>query len=58
MRNFYMFVCDSCGFSRQNPGVCLYCETPLTIYSKEDKHEYQVDMEEAMRAMSEYKWYV
>ena len=58
VQNFYMYMCDVCGFSRQNPGVCPHCELPLTEYSKESQAEYQVDMEEAMRAMSEYKWYV
>lgn len=53
-----MYMCDSCGFSREKPGVCPYCQIPLTVYSKEVQAEYQVDMEEAMRAMSDYKWYV
>lgn len=58
MKNFYMFMCDGCGFAREKPGVCPYCQMPLTIYSKEDQREYQVNFEEAMRNMSEYKWYV
>jgi len=58
MQNFYMYMCDVCGHSREKPGVCPYCALPLTQYSKESQADYQVDMEEAMRAMSEYKWYV
>ncbi len=58
VQNFYMYMCDVCGFSRQNEGVCPHCELPLTEYSKEEQSEYQVNMEDAMRAMSEYKWYV
>jgi len=58
MQNFYMYLCDTCGFSREKPGKCPHCELPLTGYSKEAQAEYQIDMEEAMRTMSEYKWYV
>jgi hypothetical protein len=58
MQTFYMYLCDMCGFSRQTAGICPHCEIPLTPYSKEAQADYQVDMEEAMRAMSEYKWYV
>ena len=58
MQNFHMFLCDSCGYSRDKAGVCPFCQAPLTIYSKLEQHEYQVDMEEPMRVMDEYKWYV
>lgn len=58
MRNFYMYMCDGCGYSREKPGICPYCQAPLSMYSKETQQEYQIDMEEAMRTMSEYKWYV
>jgi len=58
MQNFYMYLCDSCGFSREKPGICPYCQAPLTAYGKEDQAEYQVDMEEAMRSQSMFKWYV
>jgi len=58
MQNLYMYMCDSCGFSRDKHGICPFCQTPLSVYSKEEQAEYQVDMEEAMRAMSDYKWYV
>lgn len=51
-------MCDSCGFAKEKPGLCRYCQIPLTIYSKESQNEYQVNFEEAMRGMSEYKWYV
>jgi hypothetical protein len=53
-----MFMCDDCGFAREKAGICPYCQVPLTIYSKEAQREYQVNFEEAMRGMSEYKWYV
>ncbi len=53
-----MYMCDTCGHSREKPGVCPYCALPLTQYSKEAQADFQVDMEEAMRTMSEYKWYV
>ena len=58
MRNFYMYLCDVCGFSREVPGYCPHCDMPLTEYSKETQREYQVNLEDAMRSMSEYKWYV
>lgn len=58
MNSFYMFMCDGCGFSREKPGICPHCEVPLTMYSKESQSEYQVNMEDAMRAMSEYRWYI
>lgn len=58
MQNFYMYMCDVCGYSRQISGECPHCDIPLTAYSKEEQSEYLVNMEEAMRAMSEYKWYV
>ncbi len=53
-----MFMCDGCGYSREKPGICPHCEVPLTMYSKETQAEYQVNMEDAMRAMSEYRWYI
>ena len=58
MQNLIMYLCDVCGFSRDKPGVCPRCDLPLTAYSKESQAEYGVDMEDAMRAMSEYKWYL
>jgi predicted ATP-dependent serine protease len=58
MQNFQMYLCDVCGYSREKDGNCPRCDLPLTAYSKDDQADYQVDMEEAMRVMSEYKWYV
>lgn len=58
MRDFYMYLCDTCGFSRDKPGVCPSCQNLLTEYSKESQYEYQTDMEEAMRSQSLQKWYV
>jgi uncharacterized Fe-S cluster-containing radical SAM superfamily enzyme len=58
MKEFYMYLCDVCGFSREKAGICIYCETPLSQYSKDSQAEYQIDMEEAMRSMSEYRWYI
>ena len=58
MENFKMYLCDDCGHAQQKPGICLFCQVPLTAYAKEDQHEYMADMEEPMRLMSEYKWYV
>jgi len=58
MQDFHMYLCDVCGFSRQSEGFCPNCDLPLTAYNKDSQAEYQVDMEEAMRSMSEYKWYV
>lgn len=53
-----MYMCDSCGFSKDQTGLCPFCQTPLSMYSKEEQREYQVDMEDAMRVMSNFKWYV
>lgn len=53
-----MYLCDTCGFSREKPGICPHCEMPLTAYTKEAQSEYQVNTEEAMRSMSDYKWYI
>ncbi len=58
MQNLHMYMCDICGFSREKPGDCPRCEMPLTEYTKDTQAEYQVNMEDAMRAMSEYKWYL
>jgi hypothetical protein len=58
MNNFHMYLCDGCGFSREKAGVCPYCQSPLSVYSKEDQAEYQVDMEEPMRMQSLQKWYI
>ncbi|GEM_PF-2032378 len=58
MKDFHMFLCDVCGFSREKPGICPHCDLPLTAYTKESQAEYQVNMEEAMRSMSELKWYI
>ncbi len=57
-QNFHMYMCDICGFCRQYEGYCPHCDLPLSKYDKETQSEYQVDLEEAMRTMSEYKWYV
>jgi hypothetical protein len=53
-----MYMCDLCGFSREKQGICPHCVQPLTAYTKEDQNEYQVSFEEAMRAMSEHRWYI
>lgn len=58
MRNFHMYMCDDCGYSLEKPGICPFCQVPLSVYTKETQNEYQVDMEEPMRQVSEYKWYV
>ncbi|MDR3642069.1 MAG: hypothetical protein P4L74_00375 [Candidatus Doudnabacteria bacterium] len=58
MQNFHMYLCDGCGYSREKPGICPYCQVPLTSYSKEDQAEYQVDMEEPMRVQDAQQWYV
>ena len=58
MKTFHMFMCDGCGYSREKPGMCPHCQAPLTMYTKDTQAEYQIDMEDAMRAMSEYRWYV
>jgi hypothetical protein len=58
MKNFIMYMCDTCGFSRERPGICPNCEAPLSFYTKEVQREYLVDMEEAMRSMSPLKWYL
>ena len=58
MRDFYMYLCDSCGFSSEKPGICPRCDRPLTEYSRDSQAEYQVNMEEAMRNQSSQKWYV
>ena len=58
MQTLQMFLCDDCGYSRQNAGLCPYCRVPLTLYTKESQREYQVDLEDAMRVMSEYQWYI
>ncbi len=58
MEQFYMFLCDTCGFSKERPGMCVSCQTPLTMYSKETVANYQNynRMEEALRSMRPYKW--
>jgi hypothetical protein len=58
MKNFRMYMCDICGFSREKPGICPHCELPLSMYTKQEQNEYQVNMEEAMRTMSDLKWYI
>lgn len=58
MNNFHMYMCDTCGFAREKAGMCPFCMEPLTDYTKEEQREYQVDMEEAMRSISELKWYI
>ena len=55
---FKVFLCDTCGFSKEMPGVCPFCEKVLTAYGREEQREYQASLEEAMRMFSEYKWYV
>jgi hypothetical protein len=58
MQNFRMYLCDTCGYSRGQTGMCPNCVVPLSEYTKEVQANYQVDMEEAMRTMSQYKWYI
>ena len=58
MKIFHMYMCDSCGHSRERPGVCTYCQVPLTEYTKDSQEEYQVDLSDAMRVMDEQRWYV
>lgn len=55
-----MYLCDDCGFSMQKPGMCPKCLVPLTQYTKDIQADYQSNakIEDAMRLMSEYQWYV
>lgn len=58
MKNLFLYRCDVCGYARQTPGTCPFCDVQLSTYDRETQREYQVDMEEAMRTMSEYQWYI
>ncbi len=58
MQDFHMYMCDICGFSREKFSICPHCDVPLTAYNKNSQAQYDIDMEEAMRSMSEYKWYI
>jgi primosomal protein N' len=53
-----MYRCEVCGYARQKPGTCPFCELTLVDYDREAQREYQVDMEEAMRTMRELQWYI
>ena len=53
-----MYMCDECGYSKEKPGVCMFCQVPLSAYTKEIQDEYQADTEEPMRLISQYRWYV
>jgi uncharacterized Fe-S cluster-containing radical SAM superfamily enzyme len=58
MSQFFMYLCDTCGYAHSRAGVCPFCEVALTQYSKDDRAEYQVNMEEAIAKMSDYRWYI
>lgn len=58
MQNLHMFLCDTCGYSRDQVSLCPKCQVPLTEYTKDTQSDYQINMEEAMRTMSEYRWYL
>ena len=58
MNEFHLHMCDSCGFSRSASGQCPFCDIPLTEYTRETRAEYELDVENAMRAMSELRWYI
>lgn len=47
-----MYVCDECGYSRERPGVCYYCQNPLNEYATELFSFYQLDKEESLRIHS------
>jgi len=57
MQKFNLYYCDSCGFGREKAGICPFCQVPLSVYNREVQNEYQTDVEEPMRVISEYKWY-
>jgi hypothetical protein len=58
MKQLYMYLCDVCGFGRERPGICPHCEMPLAEYTKDIQAEYQVDLSNAMKIMSERRWYL
>ena len=58
MKSFYMYLCDVCGFGREKPGECPYCETGLSTYSKDTQDNYQKNLDEPMRILHEYQWYI
>jgi len=53
MQALYIYLCDLCGFCREKPGICPYCEIPLAEYNKEDR----VSIEEAMHLTSQHRGY-
>ncbi len=63
MQNFHMYMCDSCGRSHEKPGVCMFCQVPLTSYAKEAEiqREYQTAdqiVEHRPKGLiNSYKWY-
>lgn len=46
-----MYVCDECGYSRERPGICYYCQNPLSD-ATDDLKFFQMDVEESLRVKS------
>lgn len=60
MQNFHGYMCDGCGFAREKPGQCPFCQAPLSVYSKVELiNDLQMvtEDESARKVKSEYKWY-
>jgi predicted ATP-dependent serine protease len=53
-----MYLCDTCGYGSARAGQCPSCVAPLSVYTKETQAEYQVNLEQAMRSLSDKAWYI
>ena len=59
MNIFHMYLCDICGYGREKPSDCPRCKVPLIDYTKIDLPQPPpVDMDQAIRIMNGYEWYV
>jgi predicted ATP-dependent serine protease len=55
-----IYICKFCGFGSNKAGECPRCEAVLLEYGREEQAEEQayMDVQNAMRSMSDLKWYV
>ncbi len=56
--NTILYICNECGYVREKPSICPFCETPLNLVTRDEQREYQFNAEDAMRSFSDMQWYI
>jgi len=58
MKNFHGYICDGCGYAGEKPGICPFCQAPLSVYTREEQSQYEEEIKLPEKVAEQYRWYV